>query len=248
MNVDLIVGVHSIAWALKMRNHQGAELVICRDVLDSQLAEFKKSPELLITIVSPENFQAEAQKLFSYLGFEYQRVPGNAVLKINSLEIYELDWLYKELERKDNFKMLILDSVTDVHNRAAIMRTAAFYKIDAMLFSQKNFDGFPPSFYRIASGGTELVSVVNCSSLPRAIEQLKERGLAVIGFDERGETLNRESCSDKKLALVLGAEDTGLSNAVQRTLTKVVALDGPGELKTLNVSVSAAVAMQKIWG
>ncbi len=56
-----------------------------------------------------------------------------------------------------------LDQITDVHNAAAIMRSAAFYGVDCVLISQKGNFGMGPNFARIASGALEYVKIIQFS-------------------------------------------------------------------------------------
>lgn len=247
MIFDLIIGIHSIELALDKRTYSEAVLYVTKETYDANLSRFKSSARLEIVFLGNEELQREAQRQFTKEGFEYQRIPNGAFLVIEAKPIRDLAWVYQQLEKKP-LRLLAIDNVTDVHNRAAIFRTAAFFGVDAILLSQKNLDTFPPSFYRISSGGAELVEIVNCSALSRAIESLNDKGVVSLGFDEKGEEFDSALISKSSTILVLGSEDLGLSNSVKRTLKKIVSLDGPGELKTLNVSVSAAVAMQKMWG
>lgn len=248
MIFDLIVGVHSIQMALEKRNFAEAELFTTKETLDTHLQKFKQNSRVDIHVLDNEELQREAQRRFTKEGFEYQRVPNGAFLTIDAKPIRDLSWIYSQLEKNNEFKIVAIDNVTDVHNRAAIFRTAAFFGVHCILLSQKNLDTLPPSFYRISSGGAELVEIVNCASLSRAIDSLNQKGVMSLGFDERGESFESLNLKSGPIAMVLGAEDVGLSNSVQRSISKIVSLNGPGELKTLNVSVSAAVAMQKMWG
>jgi 23S rRNA (guanosine2251-2'-O)-methyltransferase len=48
--------------------------------------------------------------------------------------------------------------------------------------------------------------------------------------------------------LLLGAEETGLSNAVARLVQKNMSLPSQGEIKSLNVASAAAISMEKVFG
>jgi 23S rRNA (guanosine2251-2'-O)-methyltransferase len=62
------------------------------------------------------------------------------------------------------------------------------------------------------------------------------------------ELLGKKLSSDTSICLVLGAEDKGLSSAVTRIMDDMVALIPSGPIKSLNVSVAAAIAMDRIFG
>jgi 23S rRNA (guanosine2251-2'-O)-methyltransferase len=107
--------------------------------------------------------------------------------------------------------------------------------------------GMGPNFSRIASGATEHVQIVKCSSLPKILTKLIELNVEVIGLSEHATDTNLNIKDAKATCLVLGAEDEGMSNAVSRVVEKTIALKPLGRIKSLNVSVAAAVAMEKIF-
>jgi 23S rRNA (guanosine2251-2'-O)-methyltransferase len=92
------------------------------------------------------------------------------------------------------------------------------------------------------------VKIVRCSALPKTITKLKELGVMCVGLSEHAsEELNKID-NEKSVCLVLGAEDVGMSHAVSRVVDKTIAFKPLGKIKSLNVSVAAAIAMEKIFG
>ena len=141
-----------------------------------------------------------------------------------------------------------MDQVTDVHNGAAILRTASFFGVDCVLVAMKGNFGRSPTFSRIASGSIEHVKIIKVASLPKTLNKLKDKKVLCIGLSEHAGAELEPINYDYSTCLVLGAEDVGLSNAVSRVLDKNVSLRARGEIKSLNVSVASAIAMEKIWG
>lgn len=247
----IIVGLHSIAEALKNKNRFVTYLYASEDGLD----ELKKKHQITkndlervqIKLCSSHKLQEEAKRYYSENDFNYTRVPSQIFLIAESLEEENISWVSDRVNGGKAPKLICLDQVTDVQNAAAIMRTACFYGVEAILISAKGNFGIAPSFARIASGALEHVKIIKVASLPKAITKLKSLGYSCIGFSEH-ETQNVEKIDTDKLCLVLGAEDVGLSNAVMRMLDKTVSLKSQGPIKSLNVSVAAAVAMEKFFG
>ncbi|WP_372653954.1 TrmH family RNA methyltransferase [Halobacteriovorax sp.] len=245
---DLIVGIHSIAEAIVCRPGSVRKIIATQD----GLKEFRKKTRLDrelkqfdIKTVGPHEVQKMAEQFYKELEMSFQRVPSQIFMVVDPVETYDLAWLYEEIEKSDRYKILCLDQVTDVHNAAAIMRTAAFYGVNCVVTGAKGHFGTGPSFARIASGAIEHVDIVICSSLPKAITKLIEKNVTVIGFSEHASG-NGESLDLKgHVALVLGAEDVGMSNAVSRVVEHRVAIEPLGKIKSLNVSVAAAIAMER---
>ncbi|MBT4793026.1 MAG: RNA methyltransferase, partial [Halobacteriovoraceae bacterium] len=183
---------------------------------------------------------------FRDLDLEYQRVPSGVFLICSALEVHDVSVLYKAVETKENLKILCLDQVTDVHNAAAILRTASFYGVDYVVIPDKRSFGLTPSFFRIASGATEFVPLVGVSKLTRTMVKLKELGVNCLALSEhvKGE-LAPKQFEKQSTCLVFGREDVGISNAVLRVVDNHISLKSLGDTKSLNVSIAAAITMEK---
>ena len=247
MNNDLIIGIHSIVEAIKNSARQKIELLGTAESL-KELKKYCDIAHIRISTLLPHQLQERAKKLYSQNDCNYQRIPSNLLLIAEPLAPLELSWVYENLAKP--IKILCLDQVTDVHNGAAIMRTAGFYGVDCVITSMKGNFGTGPSFFRIASGAMEHIKLIHCSSLSKALSNLQGRGVDCIGLTEHATSsdISFDDFQNKSTCLVLGAEDTGLSHAVERILSKKVALKSFGAIRSLNVSVAAAIAMEKFWG
>ncbi|HXH73736.1 MAG TPA: RNA methyltransferase [Bacteriovoracaceae bacterium] len=249
VDFDLIFGLHSIAAALTnpLRVHQ--KLVATDEGLMDLQKKHKINPKTLkveIEMVSSHLLQENAKRLCSYLDVEFTRVPSQIYLQTSPLETYTL----QEFLRAPTVRLLALDQITDVHNGAAILRTACFYGMNGVLIPSSKSFGLTPSFYRIASGATEYVNLIRVSSLSKAVGQLNDAGIMTIGLSEHSsENLTTDEIrAQKKMCLLLGAEETGLSHAVARLVQKNLSLPSQGQIKSLNVASAAAIAMEKCFG
>lgn len=246
---DIVVGQHSIEETLKNPLREHYLLVTTPESLQEFAQKTKINPKTLdleIKLMPSHEVQEEAKKLYSEFEFTYHRVPSNMFLVTSPLPLKDLTWLMEELEKKPS-KILCLDQVTDAHNAAAILRTAAFFGVDALMVSMKGSFGAGPQFHRIASGASEFIPIVKVASLPRALTKLQNTGVLVVGLSEHATPEGIQRHKDQSLCLVLGAEDLGLSHAVSRILTKTISLQAVGPIKSLNVSVAAALAMEKFF-
>ena len=249
---DMIVGIHSIAEALKNPERQVFEIV----ATDEGFLEFKKRsglkdsdiPLTKVRWLESHALQEEAKKNYRDLDMEFQRIPSGIFMLVSPINIHEPTWMYEQLESRIPIKILALDQVTDAHNGAAIMRTAAFYGVDCILISARGNFGLGPGFSRIASGATEHVKIVRCSALPKTITKIKDLGATVIGLSEHASGDLGSIDNKKPICLVLGAEDVGMSHAVSRVVETTISFKPQGKIKSLNVSVAAAIAMEKIFG
>lgn len=248
-NFDLIVGVHSIAAAIKNPLRQNLKLFLTEE----GQAELQKKAEVQkkdldrveVSLLSKHFLQEKSKDYYKQLNLEYQRVPSQVFLVADPLESKDVKWIY-DLVTNSRATILCLDQVTDVNNAAAILRTASFYGIDCLIMPKQNSAGFTPSFFRISSGAAEYVPVVQASSMAKLIGGLNDRGVLTIALSEHeSEALSPSIINEKSICLIVGKEDTGISNAVLRQAQYKLALHGKGQIKSLNVATAAAIAMEK---
>ncbi len=249
VDFDLVFGLHSIAAALKNPSRSHMKLV----ATDEGLQELQKKHRIVpknynvkTDILSSHALQEQAKKLCMHMDLDFTRVPSGIYLQTSPLQTYTI----QEFRTRPDARLLALDQITDVHNGAAILRSACFYGINGVLIPSEKSFGLTPSFYRIASGAVEYVNLIRVNSLSRAVGQLNEAGYTTVGLSEHSsENLTQaELRAQKKICLLLGAEETGLSNAVARLVQKNMSLPSQGEIKSLNVSSAAAIAMEKCFG
>jgi 23S rRNA (guanosine2251-2'-O)-methyltransferase len=139
--------------------------------------------------------------------------------------------------------VLVLDQITDPHNVGAIMRSAAAFAVKAIVTTARHSPEATGVLAIAASGALELVPLVTVQNLARALGGLNERGFMTIGLDSAGSEDLGAVALRQPLALVLGAEGKGLRQLTRETCSVVARLDMPGEIKSLNVSNAAVLAL-----
>jgi 23S rRNA (guanosine2251-2'-O)-methyltransferase len=139
--------------------------------------------------------------------------------------------------------VLVLDQITDPHNVGAIMRSAAAFAVKAIVITARHSPEATGVLAKSASGALELVPLVTVQNLARALNQMNERGFMTVGLDSQGQEDLGAVALRGPLALVLGAEGKGLRQLTRDTCSVVARLDMPGEIKSLNVSNAAVLAL-----
>lgn len=243
METNIVIGSHSINHALFKR--PGGDL----HATDEGWKEFKKlykdHSQLRPRLYKKHDFQEECKKQFKNHGFDFSRVPSGIIYIAPELRIHSMADLNKLCEENECLNLLALDGVTDIHNAAAIIRTSAFYNINGLIISGKNRFGMSPSFFRIASGAAEHIPVFQTSNLSRTVTKLNEFDVETIALSEHSNAHVNDIREMSRRCFILGQEDVGISNAVMRVASKQISLPSRGEIQSLNVSIAAAVTLER---
>lgn len=156
-----------------------------------------------------------------------------------SMDAHEL---FAHASRAPRSALLALDGITNPHNVGAIVRSAAFFGLDAIAVRARAGESpLTPAATRIAEGAAELLPVVPVPDLEVFLEALGREGHRVFAADMRGGRDAFQLRWPARSALVLGAEGAGLSPEVRRVVHDVVSIPGTGAVESLNVSVAAGV-------
>jgi 23S rRNA (guanosine2251-2'-O)-methyltransferase len=143
--------------------------------------------------------------------------------------------------------VLLLDQVTDPRNVGAVLRSAAAFGAAAVVMQDRNAPPETAALARTASGALEVVPVVREVNLARTIQTLQKAGFWVMGLAGEATRTLAEACPrDRRVALVLGAEDTGLRRLQRETCDELVRLPIQPVMESLNVSAAATAALYEL--
>lgn len=143
--------------------------------------------------------------------------------------------------------VLLLDQVTDPRNVGAALRAAAAFGAAAVVLQDRHAPPETGALARAASGCLDIVPVVREVNLSRAIATLQKAGFWVLGLAGEGKrSLAEAAPRDRRIGLVLGAEDSGLRRLQRETCDELVRLPMAAGVESLNVAAAAAVALYEI--
>jgi len=153
---------------------------------------------------------------------------------------------------RDRVPLLLLDRVSNANNLGAIVRTAAFFGVKAIVISDHPAQALPgEAAWRVAEGGMEFVEFYRVPALPEFCAELK-RHYFVIGTAVGGNQLSPAEVKARGLprppAVILGNEEKGIAPGLAAACDRLVRIPGADALESLNVSAAAAVLCWEFFG
>jgi 23S rRNA (guanosine2251-2'-O)-methyltransferase len=139
--------------------------------------------------------------------------------------------------------LLALDGVEDPQNLGALLRVADGAGVDGVVLTERRSAPLSPVAVKASAGAAEHLRIARVVNLVRALEELKQHNIWVIGLDERGETDYDQFDLTGDCVLVLGREGAGLHDLVRRTCDHLLRIPMAGGVSSLNVSAAGAVVL-----
>jgi 23S rRNA (guanosine2251-2'-O)-methyltransferase len=150
------------------------------------------------------------------------------------------DFIDRLPEKKPN--LLILDSLTDVNNIGAIIRSAvAFGVVDIIV--ARNFPIDSPVIFKASSGLAFEVNLIAAVNLNNVVKALKKCDYWVVGLDGSAKDDVKLISKYQPCALVAGSEGRGISNLLKKNCDLLVKINIDTKVESLNVSNACAIAL-----
>ena len=149
-------------------------------------------------------------------------------------------------EKGENPFIIVCEGVTDVRNTGAIARSAECAGAHAILFPAKGSAMISADAVKTSAGALNHIAVCRTDHLKSTIIFLKNSGLKIIAASEKAQDIYYQTDLTGPAALLLGAEDTGLTPEYLRLADVTVKIPVKGKVSSLNVSAAAAVLMYEM--
>lgn len=142
--------------------------------------------------------------------------------------------------------IIVLDSLTDTRNFGAIARTASCAGADCVVIPERNSVSVNADAVKTSAGALMSLPVCRERSTLEAVRILRDNGIKVVGASEKAAMDYADIDYKVPVAVVMGSEDTGISNEVLRQCDDLAAIPITGPIGSLNVSVAAGVMMFEV--
>lgn len=234
-NTKILFGFHAVTVRLKTAPASVREIYVDARRKDQRMRQFLDHART----VACELIEADDLRLQRMAGtFRHQGV----VAVVEELpQAKSLDDLLDGVTEKP--LLLVLDGVTDPHNLGACLRVADGAGAHAVIAPKDHAAGINATVAKVASGAAETIPYFMVTNLARTLGELKERGIWCIGTSDDAPGTLYQADLNVPLALVLGAEGSGMRQLTRKTCDSLVSIPMRGAVSSLNVSVASGVCL-----
>ena len=231
-----VYGLHAVTAVLERAPERCLEIWIAAARDDQRMRDIKEHARVAGTRVQ----SVTPDRLAALVGGAHQGV----VASVRPAKPWDERDLLAALEKLQvDPLLLVLDGVTDPHNLGACLRTADAAGVHAVVIPRDRAAAVDGVVRKVAAGAAESVPVASVTNLASTLDRLKERRIWIAGAaGDAPQTLYAADLR-RPLALVLGAEGTGMRRLTRERCDFLIRIPMAGAVESLNVSVAAGVAL-----
>ncbi|MEM6302176.1 MAG: 23S rRNA (guanosine(2251)-2'-O)-methyltransferase RlmB [Pseudomonadota bacterium] len=238
---DHAFGIHAVAEILKQNPTAIERLFLQAGRLDHRAESILKRAESSGITVQ----RVARSELDQLVDGRHQGVI--ATLAGTRVQDQDLRWSEQQLlhavEHNDQALILVLDGVTDPHNLGACLRSADAAGATAVVIPKDKSADITPTVRKVACGACATVPLVRVTNLARSLVALKESGIWFYGAAGEAETSLYETRARGPIALVMGAEGSGMRRLTREHCDFLIAIPMAGAVESLNVSVATGICL-----
>lgn len=232
---NYIFGIRAVIEAVKANKQ--IDKVLVKSNLQGEIIS-----ELMVELKSNKiQFQyVPIEKLHKITTQNHQGV----IALVSPVEYYNLeDVVINTFEAGKTPFIIILDNITDVRNFGAIARTAECAGVDAIVIPERNSVRITPDAIKTSAGALTKIPVCKENNLTDTVFLLQQMGVKLIATSEKAKHSIFDENLNTPIAIIVGSEEKGISKQIIRNADSLVKIPVFGTIESLNVSVTAAIAM-----
>lgn len=157
-------------------------------------------------------------------------------------------------KRQNREIRLLLDNIRSVHNVGSIFRTAetigvsTIYCLETTPTPRDRFGRKRSDLSKVALGAEEMIVWEHTTDASVLIKKLKLDGFQIIALEQDDNSIDYKKIKPAgKSLLILGNEVDGVSPTLLKMADIIAEIPMKGEKESLNVSVSAGIALYRIF-
>tara|TARA_B100001250_G_scaffold104726_1_gene88337 strand:+ start:69 stop:827 length:759 start_codon:yes stop_codon:yes gene_type:complete len=234
----LIVGKHAVIEALKNPKRKVLRIFLTEESKKTIHRE-SQNKNLLKNIKIFFKTKKELDNYCKNDGTQHQ----GFVAEIEHLEKLELKDFIK---KKDNLTLVCLNEVTDPRNIGSIIRSAASFNIDGLIFKERHFPSDSKLMYKSSSGCMEHINVFTVSNINTTLKYLRDNNFWIYGLDSKSDMDFTKIDWKGNIVLLFGSEGFGIKKHTEKYTDFLIKIKINEKIESLNVSNSASIVFHHI--
>jgi 23S rRNA (guanosine2251-2'-O)-methyltransferase len=232
---EQIEGRNAVRELLSVERRRTNELFIQADLDNSAVLDE------ILELAREQRVPVRTVRAYELDDLARSEVHQGVIARADALESVALDALVEE--RATPPFLLVLDGVTDPHNLGAVLRSALGAGVSGIVLPKHRSAHVTPTVAKAAAGAIEHLDIALVPGIPSALERLSRLKVWSVGLAADGDVdLDDVQVLTEPVALVLGAEGSGLSSLTRARCEVVARIELTGPIESLNVSAAGAVA------
>ena len=243
MTTELLYGRNAVREVLRARRRTLRRLVLSRSVQESgviaEIVHLAQQAGIPVERIERQMLDRQLRDV------NHQGV----MLEAGPYPYVDLDTcLNAATERREAALLLLLDHLQDPQNIGTLLRTAEAVGCHGVLIPGRRAAEITPAVVNASSGAVEHLRVAMVSNLNQTIEELQRAGVWVVGLEQDDQAQDIDAVDlDLPLALVIGAEGTGIARLVRERCDFLVRLPIIGQVGSLNAAIAGSIAIYYAW-
>jgi 23S rRNA (guanosine2251-2'-O)-methyltransferase len=234
--MEVLYGLHPVEEAIRSGSRQLDHVSVARERRDDRL-------ERLIALCRTAGIRVALEPRDQLTRLARTDAHQGVLAVVRERKFLGIEDLLAPGEPGHHRFFLALDGVEDPHNLGALLRTADGAGVDGVILPERRSAPVTATAAKTSAGASEHVRIARVTNLVRALEQMKQKHVWVLGLDERGTPDYTDYDFRTDCVLVLGREGAGLHDLVKKTCDHLLRIPMAGQVSSLNVSVAGAIVM-----
>ncbi len=233
----MLFGIHTVNEAIKAGRRKIYEIYLAKEKSSQRLEEIAYAAEPLNIPIR----RISSQQLAS---LTVSTAHQGAAAKVGAYPIADIHDIFQYVESRNTSPFLLLaDGIEDTQNLGALIRTALCAGVHGIIIPKDRAASPTPAVSKASAGASEIMRIAQVTNMVSVIQELKDRGLWIMGMDAGAETSVFDTDLSGNLGIVIGSEDKGIRPLVRHHCDALLSIPQAGIFNSLNASAAGAVVM-----
>lgn len=200
----------------------------------NEIIKLAKQRKIVIT-------ELDRNKLDTYSETKHHQ---GVIAFVSPVEYRDVDYILEVAKKRneDPF-ILIADEIEDPHNLGALIRSAEIAGCHGVIIPKRRATAVTEIVAKVSVGATEYVPIARVNNINETIQELKDKGVWIVGTDGSADTLYYEQDLTGPIAIIVGSEGRGMNKLTMKNCDFLVKIPMMGKITSLNASVSGGIVL-----